>query len=166
MPTAPSLNEQELAPVVAADRPRSVNVAFIMWLVVGVILLVSVALVLAVSDESLKDAARTTLDRQGKKNPTPQELDDAVSLIRTFGVVFNLVFAALVLGFAFFMRAGRNWARISVTVVGGILIVLSLFGGGVNVAFVVLELLIILGAVAFMYRADAKAFFAAGKARR
>lgn len=166
MPAAPALNEQELAPVAAGPRPRSVTTAFILWMVLGVILLASLILVLVASDDSLRDAAKQALDRQNKKNPSEQEIKDTISLIRTFGIVFNLVFLALVAAFAFLMRGGRNWARISVTVVGGILVVLGLFGGGINVLFVVIELLIIVGAVFFMYRPDAKAFFAAGKASR
>jgi hypothetical protein len=160
MPAAPALNEQELAPAVTVDRPKSVNTAFILWLVLGAILIASVVLVLAVSDDTLRDAARTTLDRQGKKNPSDQELNDAVKLIRTVGVVYNLVFLVLTLVFAYFMRAGRNWARIAVTVVGALQVVLGVLGFGANILIILVELLIVLAAVFFMYRPDAKPYFA------
>ena len=166
MPAAPALNEQDLAPVAAGPRPRSVSTAFILWMVLAVILVASLILVLAASDDSLRDAAKQALDRQGKKTPSEQEINDTISLIRTFGIVFNLVFVALIVGFAFLMRGGKNWARISVTVVGGILVVLGLFGGGINVVFVLIELLIIVAAVYFMFRPDTKPFFGAGKAPR
>jgi hypothetical protein len=165
MPAAPALNEEELAPVATAERPKAVRTALILWLVIVAFMLISVILVLAASDDSLRQVARDILDRQGKKTPTDQEVTDTIKAIRIGGAVYNLVFAVLILVFAFLMRTGKNWARITVSVVGGLYIILGVLNG-VSLLFLLIELLIMAAAIFLMYRPETKPFFTAGRASR
>lgn len=165
MPAAPALNEEELAPVATGERPRSVRTSLILWLIIVAFMLISVILVLAASDDSLRQVARDILDRQGKKAPSDQEVSDMIKTIRISGAAYNVVFAALILVFAFLMRAGKNWARITVTVVGGLYIILGVLNG-VSLLFLLIELLVMLGAVFLMYRPETKPFFTRGRASR
>lgn len=165
MPAAPALNEQELVAPATVERPRSVDRAFIFWLVLGALAVITGILVLAASDDTIREGAKTLLDRQGKKNPTEQEIKDQISGIRVFYIFFGVVFAALLVAFAFTMRAGKNWARITVAIVGGLFVVLSTLNG-FYLPLVLVDLVVAVTAMFLMYRSDAKAFFAAGKASR
>ena len=168
MPTAPALDERELGGP-AVDRPKQVRVAFVLWLIVGFVLLIGVILALSLSTQALQDAARTGLERQGR-HPTDQEVTDAATFIRAFGVGYNLIFGALTVLFASFMRAGRGWARIVLCVLGGIVLLFTLLGAGaggaVNLLISVAQLVVIAVATYFMFRPESKQFFAARKVRR
>ena len=70
-----------------------------------------------------------------------------------------MVFAIAVGGCAYAMRAGRNWARITLCVLGGVAVVAGLFGLGGSLLFTLVELaLIVMGAI-FMFRKEAAAYF-------
>jgi hypothetical protein len=140
--------------------------SFIMWLVLGAFLLLGVVVLLATSDATLQESAREFLKQQGKSSPTDQEVNDTVSVIRVAGISTNLVVLALTILLAFLMRAGKNWARITLTVLGAVLIGLAFFGGGTNLLFALVELLVILGALILMYRKDSNEYFAANRPRR
>ena len=164
MPTAPPLGEPDVAPV-AVERPTSVNTAFILWLVIGLLLLVSLVLFLAVSSADLEDQIRQGLERSGR-TLTDQEIKDGAAGYRVLAIGLNLVFAVLILAFAFVLRAGRNWARITLTALGGIVVILGLFGFGGNFLITLLELVVGAIAVVFMFRKDSNRYFAAGRAPR
>jgi hypothetical protein len=93
------------------------------------------------------------------------------------GVVVSLVILALYLFFIFQMRAGKNWARIVLAVLGAISVVFGLIGfsgygvymqaGGIGVIVVILsilQLILIIAAIVFMFRPDANAYFTAPRA--
>lgn len=60
-----------------------------------------------------------------------------------FGLVFSLIIYALALFVLIQMRAGRNWARITITVLGGIAVLFGIIGiFGMLFAFGVLSALV------------------------
>ena len=81
------------------------------------------------------------------------------------GVVFALVFVAAGFAFAFFMRKGRNWARMLLAVPGGLIVLLWLIGltqgAGPTPALGVslVQLLLVVAAIATMFGAEANAWF-------
>src|SRR5438105_2384603 len=106
MPAAPALNEQELAPPVPANRPKSVDNAFTMWLVIIAPGVISLIVTLTFGSDDFTKAAR---DAMAGQNKTEQEIKDAANLAKAFTAIIAVVFVALYLLFAFKMRAGRNW---------------------------------------------------------
>jgi hypothetical protein len=76
-------------------------------------------------------------------------------------IVLDLVFAGLYVLFAYKIREGRNWARITIT---GIVVVFGLYDilTGAT-AFTLVSVIIELVAVSLLYLASSKEFFAAAK---
>ena len=83
----------------------------------------------------------------------------AIALGVVIGII-GVVLAALMVFFAFKARAGRNWARITLTVLGALVLLYHLFG------FSLLGLVIVLvvaAAVVTMYLPASKAYFDSAK---
>jgi hypothetical protein len=105
------------------------------------------------------------------------DVDTAISLVKTTSIAVAVIFAGLFLFFAFKMRAGRNWARITLTVLAG-LSVLQAFGlrSRVTVNNRVYETqhvwqgliggALSLAAIVLMYLAVSNRYFATMKARQ
>ncbi len=89
--------------------------------------------------------------------------------LSALGVVIALIFAALYLLFAFKMRQGRNWARITLTVLGGIGVLMGVLGllfstgalGVLGLLLSIVQLVLIVAAIYFMFRPAANAYFTA-----
>lgn len=94
--------------------PSTVTGAFLIYLLVALIAAIGVVLVLTsgVWDEALKNAGSSSID-----------VDSLVTTAKVVAAVIGVIFLALYLLFDFKMRAGRNWARIVLTVLS----VLSIF---------------------------------------
>jgi quinol-cytochrome oxidoreductase complex cytochrome b subunit len=167
MPAAPALNEQELSPVPTGPRPKSVENAFLLWLIIIGLAVISIIITLTVGSDNFMDAARDALKGQNK---TEQEIKDYANAAKVFTAVIAVVFIALYLLFAYKMRAGRNWARITLTVLGGLNVVSILFSlrnaGGVGVVIALIQAIVILAAIYFMYRPEANQYYQASRARR
>ncbi|MFL6140794.1 MAG: hypothetical protein ACJ72N_02845 [Labedaea sp.] len=168
MPTAPSLNEQEYQPV-PADRPKSVDNAFLLWLIGAGISLLGVIFVLTVGVDAITDSARESLKNSGRPY-TEEDVKNFANLSKIIGVVIGLLFVGLFVLFAYKMRAGRNWARILLTVLGGLSLVFTLLGisstDGLTLVVRLIEAVLTLVAIYFMFRPEANRYFAAGRARR
>jgi hypothetical protein len=164
MPSAPPIGEEAVAPV-AVERPRSVSTAFLLWLVIGLFLLVSLVLFITVSSASLEDLVSSAANTQGQ-SLSPQEVKDAAAGYRGLGIGINLILTLLVISFAFVMRSGKNWARVTLCVAGGIVVVIGLFGFSASILLTLLDLAAGVIAVVFMFRRDSNRYFAAGKVRR
>jgi hypothetical protein len=102
----------------------------------------------------------------------PGEARTATLLSGVFALLVTAAFVALALLVVNRMRAGRRWARLVLTLLGGLTVVygllglgdtLVLFGAGLaGVLFAllsVLQLVLLVGAIVFMYRPDAGAYF-------
>lgn len=149
------------------DRPKSVDNAFTMWLIIIGLAVVSIIISLTVGSDDFKDAARDALAGQNK---TEQEIEDYANAAKVFTAIIAIVFIALYLLFAYKMRAGRNWARITLTVLGGLNVLSILFSfrqaGGVGIVIGLVQAVVILAAIYFMFRPEANQYYAAGKVRR
>ncbi len=169
MPSAPALSEQELAPPPAVARPKSVENSFLLWLVITGLGVLSLILTLTIGSDDITEQARKTLEDAGRST-SPADVESAANTVKTFAVVGGLLFTALYLLFVFMMRAGKNWARITLAVLGLIGIIGTLTQlqsvGAMSVVFGFIQVILILGAAYFMFRPDANQYFAAHKARR
>jgi hypothetical protein len=166
-------------PAVAGEPPKSVRTSFQLWvayLVVGVIGVV----VSFLTRDALFDAG-VELGLQGsgftEADLPPGALDEARAAgaaQANVSLVFNVVILALIGAAVVAMRKGRNWARIVLTVVGVLALLASLFLlfgagllfaiGGLGIVVVLLgavSIALAIAAMVFMYRPDAKAYFAA-----
>jgi hypothetical protein len=168
MPTAPALNEQEIQPVVA-ERPKSVDNAFLLWIIGAAISLLSVIFIFTVGADAITDSAREGLKNSGRAY-TEDDVKNLANATKIIGVVIGLLFVGLFVLFAYKMRAGRNWARIVLTVLGGLSIVFTLIGisstDGLTLVVRLIQAVLTLVAIYFMFRPDANRYFAAGKVRR
>jgi F0F1-type ATP synthase assembly protein I len=168
MPSAPALSEQELAPPPAVARPKSVDNSFLLWLVITGLGVLSLILTLTVGSDDITEQARKALEDAGKST-SPSEVESAANAAKMFAVIGGLLFTGLYLLFVFMMRGGKNWARITLAILGLIGIIGTLIQlrsvGAVTMIFGFLQVLLILGAAYFMFRPDANQYFAAGKRR-
>ena len=102
----------------------------------------------------------------------PGEAWTATLLTGVFALLVTAAFVALALLVVNRMRAGRRWARLVLTVLGGLTVVYGLFGLGDTLALFgaglagalfallsVLQLALLIGAIFFMYHRDAAAYF-------
>lgn len=154
-------------------EPKEVRTSFLLWLAyLGLGLIGSI-----LAFVSLESVINSTLAQSGVDPAAlPPGTLAAARTGALVGVVIGLVLLALVVGAVFQMRKGRNWARIVLTVLGGLsalsLILgffslgttLSLGGLGVlSVLLSVVQFVLLVGAILFMYRGAAQPYFAAGR---
>lgn len=159
-PAAPPMS---VAPVV---RPKSVDTAFLLWMSnFGVGLIGSVLAFVnakAIAQKVAQALAGTGIDTSTLASARPSYTSVIIDLL--------LLVAALALVFA--MRNGQNWARITLTVLGGLAILgvlLTVAGsvgpfaiGGLGVVQGLLNLVqvvLICGALVFMFRSDANNYY-------
>ncbi|MFD1146834.1 hypothetical protein [Saccharothrix hoggarensis] len=158
-PSAPPLNESELR---APARPKSVDTAYMLWLVAAGIGIISNLISFLTAEE----IARETLEAAGLP---------ATSVEPSYGgTVFSLILTVVWILVVMQMRKGANWARILLTVLGGLAVIgnlLSLlligilfsigFLGVLQALFVVVSLVAIIGAIVFMFKSDSNYYFKA-----
>lgn len=156
-------------------RPSTVTLAFWAWLVMTALSLVSLIIVLT---SPIWDQAVAAGLRAADVNGVDINASTVVNAAKITSVVGFLIGAALYLLFAFKMRAGRNWARVVLTVVG----VLGVLGAvlptyrSVTVngnTFVVqtygvhwISLAVLVAALVLMFMPASNAYFTASKAYR
>jgi hypothetical protein len=156
-------------PAAPVEKPKDVETAFRLGLLSVVISIVGIALSFAVAGPAI-DAALAA-------NPLPPGFTEQqfrqVALIGSivFAVVL-LILIGLYLLFLFKMRAGRNWARIVITILGLLWIAFGLYGligidqvlaagplGVVSAVLSVLQLVVIAASIFFMFRPAAGPYF-------
>jgi hypothetical protein len=98
----------------APARPGTIEGAFWAFVASTVLGLVG-GILLFVNRDALVDTLRTA-DRQRGGTLTDAQIDQAATITLVISVVIVVLIAALYLLFAFKLRAGRNWARIVLTV--------------------------------------------------
>ncbi|MDQ2723818.1 MAG: hypothetical protein M3Y19_11010 [Actinomycetota bacterium] len=156
----PGDNEIRKEPSVA---PADVDKAFKLWLVsigigvLGIIASIAFADRQALIDQAMKNSAALTRD----------EASTGVTIGLVVGAVVALIIIGLELFFAFKMRAGRNWARIVLTVVGILGVLFGLFGltNGLTIATVLnlISIIVVIAAIVFMFRPASGAYFSRPK---
>lgn len=164
MPSAPPVDPREHPG--APARPKSVETAFMLWVINSALSLLGLVVTLLFDRDALRAAARTSLEGSGTSF-TEAQLDQAVNASLIFTGVVAVLFFALYLLFAFKMRAGRNWARIVLTVLGGLSIVLNLVSlgttSGISMVLTLASLALVGGAVFLMFQRDSNEYFNAAK---
>ncbi len=152
----------------AGQRPASVNTAFFLWMGNAVLgILATVAMIVLLD---------TVVAREVAASGVSAELGESVtSLARSAAMVaatISAILAGLMILFVFKMRAGRNWARILLTVLGALSILgtLSDLGslaanfevGGPGILLGLLAIaqpLLVIGGLVMMYLADSNRYF-------
>ena len=111
------------------QRPSSVDNSFWAGVASPVIGLLAAALELfgvfgsAGSEAFLAQLRRQTATQGGGPAFAPEQMAAVYRIALVVGLVFLVVLAALWIMFLLFMRGGRNWARVVVTVVGALWLV-------------------------------------------
>ncbi|SNR93998.1 hypothetical protein SAMN06265360_13812 [Haloechinothrix alba] len=150
--------------VQAPPRPKSVDTAFMLWMVNVVVGILSSLLALASQDAIVEESA----DRLG----VAVDQAETGAAGGTAGIIFGLVIAVIFAGLAFAMRGGANWARIVLTVLGGLGLLFGLIGlmvlpvyfaigflGSLIGLLEIASLVIIAAAIVFMFRAESNHYF-------
>lgn len=138
------------------SRPTTVTAAFIAWIVaLAVHLAVTVPALVALAEGGPRIPGY--LDNLEVTGVDPSAVDSVAGF---GGLAVVLFLSAFELVLIFVMRSGRNWARVLLTVFGGLGILGDLSwvinaGRGVNVASMVVTAL----AIVLMYVGGANAFF-------
>jgi hypothetical protein len=157
---APPLNESELR---AAERPKAVDTAYLLWLIAAGISVVA-NLLGFVTQQAI-------VDQYVADSGLPPEI--AESAAPGYGsIIFSLVIVALWVVVVLQMRKGANWARIVLTVLGalsvlgtvvGVSVLLSIgFLGVVQALLGLAGAVVIVGAIVFMFKPESSRFFKVG----
>ncbi|MFC7341593.1 hypothetical protein [Saccharopolyspora griseoalba] len=160
----------------AVARPSSVDNSFWAGVASPVIGLIAAALELfgafgPSGDEAFMAQMREQMAGQpGGQAFTPEQMEAVYRIGMVVAAVFLLVLAGLWIMFLLFMRGGRNWARVVITVVGAIWLLFTLpqvFGPVVVLDLLaVLQLAAIAATIAFAYLTPSNQYFQAVAARR
>lgn len=132
------------------------NGAFWAFLAATVISIVSGLLVLGQRD-ALADAVR-----RSNTKLTAQQIDQAATVALVAAVVIAVLIALLYLFFAVKLRAGRNWARIVLTVLTALQVISLLAGSGGSWIGYLSCLAAVIGVV-LSFLPESSAYFAAAK---
>ncbi|WIX89959.1 hypothetical protein [Amycolatopsis sp. DG1A-15b] len=148
-------------PAPAPPRPGTVEGAFWAFIAAPVIGLIGGLLIFGNRDKIAATMRDTNRQRGG--NLTDAQIDQAVNVTMIVAVVIAVVIAGLYLLFAFKLRAGRNWARIVLTVLAALQL-LSVVTGQSTVGGYVAVLAAVIGVV-LSFTGPSNAYFAAVKGR-
>lgn len=133
---APPVSPQSSGEV---PRPLTLTIAFWLAIAVPVVATVIVAITFLVTQGWMNDAINANINQNGI-DPNSEEAQMASSIGNGFlmvvfaiAMIFLLVLTGLWILFAFKMRAGRNWARVTLTIFAAIWVlsgISSLVTGG------------------------------------
>jgi hypothetical protein len=137
-----------------ATKPPGPVLGSFWILIVSAALRAVIALVTLVDWQSF---VNTQLSEPLPANTTVAQARDAIHTYLTVNVTLDLVFAALYVLCAFQLKAGRNWARVGLTVIVVLFAVFNIIGGTdvVTLISVLVELL----AVVLLYVPTSRAYF-------
>jgi len=100
--------------------PREVGIAFKLWVAQIIFGLLSTVVLFAFSDPFAAGRQRVAANRAQGGGLSPQQFDTFLMTILIIGGVFGVLFLAVEVWLLLKMRRGRNWARITLTVLAGI----------------------------------------------
>ncbi|MBW4715850.1 hypothetical protein [Saccharothrix obliqua] len=140
----------------ALPVPKEVQISFWIW-IAGAALSVLGSLLALTQRDAIAQVLRESPQSRGL---SPDEFDAAVTASILFAVVIGLVFAGLYVLFAFKARAGRNWARVVLTVLTALSLLALVTGASVSGLLTSLASVV---AVVLLYMPNAKAYFDAHK---
>jgi hypothetical protein len=137
-------------------RPSSVEISFSLWLTYLTIGAINAAVGFVHRDRNRADAINAVITQYPSMD---RSMIDTVATVVVVGVVVvGLLLVAAGISFALLMRAGRNWARVALTVVGS-LSVLFLIGPVVTPLQALFQLCLVGGAIAMMFQRPANEWF-------
>ena len=153
-----------------SERPSSIKNAVLLMRIGAGLSALGVVFVLVTLDSYKDDLRKSFLDNDSSLSSS--QLDTQVNISVSSAVIFGVVGVLLWRWMAAKNNQGRNWARITATVLGALNILSSLFGltagaavatsvNAIGVITSILNLLIAAVAIFFMYRKDASAYYAA-----
>jgi hypothetical protein len=149
-PAPPPLNESELR-----EAPKEVEISFWLWIATTALMLVGALLTITQRDTVL-DAIRKA-DTTGL---TEDQLQSFATISVAFYVIMGLVLAGLFVLFALKARAGKNWARISLMILGGVVFLFQVLGLSI---LGVLTALVVLGGIVTLNLKPSTQYFAANR---
>lgn len=145
------------------QRPNSVELSFKLWMANIVIGVIGAILTFVLLDDLIEQVA-------GEVGVSAEAAKEAARPTVTFGIVLGLALLAALAAVAFQMRNGKNWARITLTVLGVLGLIFSLASVGDQFAIEglgmvvgvlgIVRLLLALAAIVLMYTKEANPFFA------
>jgi len=165
LPPAPPLT-----PAAAITRPRSVDTAFQLSLASTAVGAVSTVVTMLFDTEWLHQTTRQTFSDAGLRT-TGAEFDAMIDMFQIAIGLGVVVFVGLFVLFAMKMRAGRNWARIVITVFAGIsgvsfLSGLATAGADLSLMWSLADAACSLAAVVYMFRPESTKYFLAHRELR
>jgi hypothetical protein len=154
-PSQPSSNAPARGP-----RPSSVDISFWLW-----ITYLSIGAINSVIGFVQRERNRAeALNAVVAQYPTMDRpmIETVASMVVVGVVVLGLLFVTACVSFALLTRAGRNWARVLLTVVGSIS-VLFLIGPVVTPLQALFQISLLAGAIVMMYQRSANDWFRPGR---
>jgi magnesium-transporting ATPase (P-type) len=157
-PAPPSMESQSRRP--AVDPPGSIVGSFWCYVAAAVISVIGALLLLGQKDtiaNALRDNNTTSL--------TESQIQAAANTAVVISLVFTIIIAALFVFFAFKLKAGRNWARIVLTIVAVLALLSLLVGAGSSsILGIIGDLAAVVGAI-LSYVPQSNQYIAATKMR-
>jgi len=150
--------DPQSAPEAPTAPPMPVVVSF--W-----ILIASAALRMLVVVITVVNWTNVVNELLKQPRPANTSIAQATSAIHSYliaNLVLDFVFAGLYVLFAFLMRRGRNWARLTITAIVALFAVLGVLNG--SDLFTLVSVLIELVAVGLLYMRSSKDYFTAMRA--
>ncbi|MGH4017326.1 MAG: hypothetical protein ACRDSL_26055, partial [Pseudonocardiaceae bacterium] len=146
-------------------RPKEVDLSFWLWVTSFVLGLVGLVFFVGEFDtirDAAVDEARRQTQREGGAIDEAQ-LESITATILVIGVIIGVLLSAVQLLIAFFMRKGRNWARIVLAVIGGLGVLSGFYSltteSGGQLALTVVSLIVVIGAIVTMFLPGANPWF-------
>ncbi|MCT2585659.1 hypothetical protein [Actinophytocola gossypii] len=164
---APPVRDDESAEI---PRPKAIDTAFQASLAGAAIGAIATVVTVLFDSEGLALLVRDMLSGAGLPDGDA-EVAQAVGTFRVAMVLGILVFLGLSLLFALKMRAGRNWARILITVLAfvgvvGFLNAMAASGAALELIWSLAEVAFAVTAVIYMFRPESTRYFVEHKKRR
>jgi hypothetical protein len=144
----------ELLPEPVRKPPTQVIASFWILIASAALRVVIAAITLASWNSIIDQQLRNPLPA----NTTAAQARDAFQNYLTYNIVLDVVFGGLYVLFAYRIRAGRNWARLTMTAIVVIFGLFDILGrtDGITLISVIVELV----AVALLYMRGSKEYFA------
>ncbi|MDQ4021925.1 MAG: hypothetical protein M3257_09970 [Actinomycetota bacterium] len=151
----------------AETPPKEVEISFWLWISTIVLGLVGSVPIFFQFDQLRAQAINQALANDPTLDRSTIESVTTGALVA--GAVIGLLLVVAQLLFVFLMRGGRNWARIVLAVLGGLVVLFGLIGfagtTGAMGAGSLLQLLLLIGAIVTMFLPAANAWFQPRRAR-
>jgi hypothetical protein len=157
-PTPPPGKQGQPAP----KPPTEITAAFWGYLIAAVAGLIGGFLILG-NKQQIADALRRANNQGGAL--TDAQIDQAATITVVIAVIVAVIFSLLYALFAYKLRAGRNWARVVLTVIAVLALLSLVLGNGGTVLGYISELAAVVAAV-LSYLPASNAYFTAVKASR